>query len=81
MEKEPVKGEVAQEDVDELLAILRGYEPIYDLLSQEFQDEWGKVEAEAIGAEIDATFDKKEVAANLKKFLETLKEKIKNEAN
>lgn len=81
MEQAPRSGEVTQKDIDNLLFDLVGYLPIYDSLDSELQDEWDKVEAEAIGAETDLTLKKGEVAANLKKLLETLETRLKKEAN
>jgi hypothetical protein len=81
MEREPRGGEITQKDIDKLLSDLAGYLPLYDSLNPELQSEWDKVEAEAIGAETDLTLKKKEVMANLKRFLETLEARLKKEAN
>lgn len=74
-------AEITQKDIYKLLATLDDYLPIYDSLEPKLQEEWDKVEAEAIGAEIDAILNKKQIADNLKNFLDVLGAKIKKEAN
>ncbi len=71
MEKRPTSQEVAQKEIDQLAR----YIDLYDSLSPELQNEWDKVEQEGIGAEVDESLNKKEVAEDLRKFLRTLEEK------
>ena len=81
MEKGPTSQEIVQKEIDQLLDQLARYIVLYDSLSPELQSKWDEVEQEGIGAEVDESLNKKEVAENLRKFLRTLEEKNKKEAN
>ena len=73
--------ESGKSSLNNLLNILDGYASIYNSLDTALQDEWDKVEAEAIGALVDPTLKIEVVETNLRTFLDKLKTVTTNGSN